>query len=156
MRLSGYVSALGLVVCLIWPFTAYSETFQEKQQCLAETIYHESRGEIFEGRLGVAYTVVNRATIGGFGNGICGVVYREGRLSCAFTWVCAHKGIDDSASFKSAWQLAGDVLKGKYSDPTYGALWFHEIGLSPDWSRDKMVGVKIGRHMFYPAFGVKK
>jgi len=55
-----------------------------EMQCLAGTVYFESKGESLQGQLAVARVVLARVASSRFPNSICGVVFqRSSSLSCA-------------------------------------------------------------------------
>ena len=61
-----------------------------EQQCLAEAIYFESRGEPLEGQIAVAEVVLNRVDDRSFPKTVCGVT-RQGVGSgrgCQFSYAC--------------------------------------------------------------------
>ena len=54
---------------------------QQEIRCLAETVYHEARGESIDGQMAVAETVINRVRSGDFPRTICGVVRQPGQFA---------------------------------------------------------------------------
>jgi N-acetylmuramoyl-L-alanine amidase len=126
--------------------------------CLALNIYHEARGEPFEGRLAVAHVVLNRVADRRFPRTICAVVKQGGwqqRHRCHFSWWC--DGRSDRPTDARAWResqmIARLVHDGLTLDPTNGALWYHARHVSPYWadSANKLRHTKIGAHIFYLA-----
>lgn len=115
---------------------------QQEMQCLAETIYHEARGESFDGQLAVAETVMNRVRAPGFPRTICGVVGQKGQFA-------PRKRISERAAFAKAVHVAQLAVEGKTGGVSGGATYFHTTKLSPSWSRGFTRTKKIGNHIFY-------
>ena len=86
--------------------------------CLALNVYHEARGEAFEGKQAVASVTLNRARDRRFPNTVCDVVKqssrRKGRRrACQFSWYC--DGRNDRPSGKAwgeALHVAHDAITG--------------------------------------------
>ena len=121
--------------------------------CLALNVYHEARGEPEEGRVGVAWVVVNRAADPGFPPTVCEVVIQGGeRLHrCQFSWWCDGRSDQprDTEAWKAALVTAGMMVLGTVPDPTGGALYYHTLNVRPAWRlRFKVTGT-IGQHIFY-------
>ena len=92
-------------------------------KCLAENIYHESRGESLKGQVAVAKVTLNRLDEG-YANTVCGVV----KQGCQFAWTC-HPGLS-SPSGQLWYQAVAVALvalnnKEQVEDPTNGATHFH-------------------------------
>lgn len=133
------------------PASAYSEA---EQQCLAEAIYFEARGESEKGQLAVAQVVINRVKNPAYPDTICKVVYQNKGLrdACQFSFAC--DGIKDVVRPGPAWTLARKVAR----DISFGGAWIDEIGTSthyhatyvrPNWAGIFRKQKKIGRHIFY-------
>jgi hypothetical protein len=72
------------------PANRISPYAAHQAHCLAEAVYHESRGESLEGQAAVARVVLNRSKFPkAFGDSICKVVYQKGQ----FTW-SKHERLD--------------------------------------------------------------
>lgn len=126
----------------------------KSQQCLAEAIYFEARGEPKEGQYAVAQVVMNRARSGYYPPTVCGVVYQNAhrRNACQFSYACDR--IPDRVNNQYAWRVAVAIAR----DVTVGGAWLPNIGDSthyhatyvrPRWIRDMVKEDKIGRHIFY-------
>lgn len=124
------------------------------EQCLAEAIYFEARGEPREGQYAVAQVVMNRVRSGYYPSDVCGVVYQNrNRLNaCQFSFACDR--IPDRVTNKHAWNIATAIAR----DVTRGGAWLPEIGdathyhatyVRPNWLRDMVKEDRIGRHIFY-------
>ena len=118
-------------------------------KCLAENIYHESRGESLKGQVAVANVTLNRLDEG-YANTICGVV----KQGCQFSWTCLPGvGFPSGQSWHQAIGVALIALNNKeeVEDPTNGATHFHAtyINWKPTWRRVKDSVNRIGNHVFY-------
>lgn len=124
------------------------------EQCLAEAIYFEARGEPKEGQYAVAQVVMNRVRSGYYPADVCGVVYQNAhrRNACQFSFACDR--IPDRVTNKYAWNVATAIAR----DVTRNGAWLPEVGDSthyhatyvrPNWIRDMVKEDKIGRHIFY-------
>ena len=124
------------------------------EQCLAEAIYFEARGEPREGQYAVAQVVMNRTRSGHYPADVCGVVYQNQhrRDACQFSFACDR--IPDRVGNRFAWNVATAIAR----DVTRGGAWLPEVGDSthyhatyvrPYWLRDMIKEDRIGRHVFY-------
>ena len=125
------------------------------QECLAQAIYFESRGEPLDGQIAVAEVVLNRVSDHSFPKTVCGVT-RQGAGSgrgCQFSYVCD----GNSDTMKSAGprerseKLAALMLAGRPRTVTDGAIYFHTRAIRPSWSRRMARTATIGHHIFYRA-----
>jgi len=126
---------------------------RKQQKCLAEGVYHEARGEPYEGQLAVAQVIVNRMQSRHWPNSICGVVYqnRHWRNRCQFSFACDR--IPDRIRDRPAWAIAKDIAK-KFSDGFVldgidRATHYHATYVNPRWARYFNRIDKIGLHIFY-------
>lgn len=133
--------------------------FSEKeQQCLAQGIYFEARGEPVKGQAAVAQVILNRVRNPTYPNTICDVVYqnKDWRNRCQFSFACDR--ITDRVRSQAHWKIAREVALAT----TAGKIWLKEVGSSthyhatyvrPLWARTmKKVG-RIGLHVFYRTYG---
>ena len=130
----------------------------KEQQCLAQGIYFEARGEPVKGQAAVAQVILNRVRNPSYPNSICGVVFQNKRWRnrCQFSFAC--DGIRDRVRSRHHWSVAKDVAMAV----TAGKIWLKEVGSSthyhatyvrPKWARTmKRVG-RIGLHIFYRTHG---
>jgi len=125
------------------------------QQCLAEAMYYEARGEGRAGQMAVAEVVIRRTKTNGYPRSVCGVVYQGnpgGATNCQFSWACngdMNRGREPSA-WRSARQMAANIVSGKtrLTDITNHALFFHATSVSPNWA-GLVRTTRIGNHIFY-------
>jgi spore germination cell wall hydrolase CwlJ-like protein len=124
-------------------------------RCLAENVYHESRGESLKGQVAVAKVTLNRLEEG-YARTVCGVVKQKlVNNVCQFSWVCEGVGSRQPSGFH--WNQAVGVAlvalneSDKVEDPTRGATHFHAtyIDWKPTWKRVKDSVQQIGNHVFY-------
>lgn len=126
-------------------------------QCLAQTIYHESRGESLAGQLAVGMVVLNRTKSEGWPKTVCetvkqGPVAKNGtpiKNRCQFSWYCDN--IKNTAKDEEHWikslQVSRAIMKGEVFDFTDGATFFHSTKVNPNWNYKKIA--QIDNHIFY-------
>ncbi len=136
------------------PAEAAQEVNESERACLAENVYWEGRSEPIEGQQAIAHVTLNRVSDPAFPNNICQVVRQGGekpRGRCQFSWWC--DGKSDRVTDADAWALAVHIadyaIRGKSSDPTDGALYFHNGKVRPAWSHIKQQTAEIGQHTYY-------
>ena len=113
--------------------------------CLAENIYHESRGEPVEGQLAVAHVTLNRVAHPAFPDTICAVVRQPGQ----FEWVAASPPIREPRAWKRSQWLALQALE-LYThgiDESNGALFFQRGKNLQSWHSEHVR--RIGNHSFF-------
>lgn len=137
----------------ISPVTA--EVRDKQLDCLAKNIYHEAKGEPFEGKVAVAQVTINRAASGQFPSDICKVVYQKNvvydKVLCQFSWYCEQATVakpKNTAAFKECQIVARQVLLEEFRLPSLNkALYFHATHINPGWKKEKVA--TIGGHVFY-------
>jgi spore germination cell wall hydrolase CwlJ-like protein len=127
---------------------------ERARQCLAEAIYHESRGEPEMGQLAVAQVVLNRVMSGLYPNNVCGVVYQNAHRhnACQFSYAC--DGIPDRIGDQTAWaraiRIADDALLGRSFLAEIGdSTHYHATYVAPAWRLELVRTLRIGEHIFY-------
>ena len=122
-------------------------------RCLAENIYHESRGESLEGQIAVAKVTLNRLDEG-YASTVCGVVKQRAESVCQFSWVCNETSAPQENRLWT--QAVGVALvtineANEVEDPTRGATHFYatHVKWQPGWVRVKDSVSRIGNHIFY-------
>ncbi len=126
-----------------------------ERELLARLLQAEAGTEGALGRLAVGSVIRNRASQGGYGEGLRGVMMRPGQFS-PLNLATEHAGGEQGKDFSKIqptdldYQVADLVLTGGYEDPTGGATHFYNPDISsPDWG--KAAGgewQRIGRHIF--------
>jgi hypothetical protein len=130
-----------------------------EQNCLAEAMYYEARGEGVEGQEAIAEVIFNRMHSAGYPRSICGVVYEGAELAhgCQFSFTCDGE-LDHAKSF-GPWLrtrvLAARILAGyvELGNTTGGATSFHASEVLSDWADQMNRTVQIGNHVFYRPLG---
>lgn len=119
--------------------------------CLAENLYHETKGESYQGILAVANVTMNRVKSGKFPNNICQVVKQRNLSGCQFSWVCQRKRIDDKKKFFEMIRISEQIMSGRIpmNVVSYDVLWYHSKHVKPYWSRYGQFMGRIGSHLFY-------
>lgn len=135
-----------------------SLTVKERERqlnCLTQNIYHEAKGEPFEGKVAVAQVTVNRSESGQFPKDICAVVFQKNiimeKLVCQFSWYCeqaGHPPIKNQEQYKESYEVAKKVLLEDFRlDSVKEAMYFHAVYINPNWRKERVA--KIGNHIFY-------
>lgn len=117
-------------------------------ECLALTIYHESRGLNERGRMAVAHVVMNRMETSN--RTVCAVVYERRRGQAPqFSWIIRRDTRPrEPDAWRDARQMASMMLVNRPVDITRGATHFYNPRMvRPDWARNRPV-VQIGAHNF--------
>lgn len=125
--------------------------------CLALNLYHEARGEPFDGIIAVGMVTLNRVRSAAYPNTICDVVWekqwskRYKRFIAEFSWTL--DSLSDIPQEQHAWQksteIANQLLNGQYPNPMKQATNYHADYVSPAWSKKLTFIKQIGLHRFY-------
>ena len=116
-------------------------------ECLAASVYFESKTEPLEGQLAVAEVVINRAESGGrFPPSICSVVFQKGQFSFV-----RGDGFPPIArggeNWKTAVAIAQIAMNDKWDSRASEALYFHATRVRPGWNKTRVA--TLGNHVFY-------
>jgi len=99
----------------------------------------------------VAWVILNRGAA--WNMTVCDVVHHKLGNRCQFVWHCDSKSdvLPKLKNAEKAHRLATDMIlnPNKYTDPTYGALFFHATYVHPKWKSKRKLTRKIGKHLFY-------
>ncbi|KPP82514.1 MAG: Cell wall hydrolyses involved in spore germination [Oceanicaulis sp. HLUCCA04] len=126
---------------------------RRQQNCLAEAVYYEARGENLSGQMAVAEVVLNRVRHRAYPDDICGVVYQgsERATGCQFSFAC--DGSTGRAPRGRAWRqsqlVAKHAMLGFAPQVTRSATHFHTASVNPRWSSSLVQTRRIGYHIFY-------
>ncbi|HYU96535.1 MAG TPA: cell wall hydrolase, partial [Sphingomicrobium sp.] len=120
-----------------------------EQECLANAVYFEARGEPLRGQLAVAEVVMNRAASGRYPASLCGVVAQPAQFSFV------RRGRMPRADRASeAWRravgvarVAAEGMAPRLLPPS--CLWYHANYVSPSWGHRLAESARIGLHIFY-------
>lgn len=111
---------------------------------MAQIVYAESRGEPYDGKVGVAAVILNRMKSGKYPPSIEGVIKQKNAFSCI------NNGKISVTPTESCYNAVFDALEG--TDPTNNALFFYNPKIATcGW----MQGIKkehtktIGNHVFF-------
>ena len=132
--------------------SAHARELSQEQHCLALAMYWEARGEGREGMEAVGWTVLNRAHNEQFPSTLCGVVQQGGeKPPCQFSWWCDGKSDRprDADLWEQAQAVAVSLDTDPPTDPTKGALFFHNSSIAVPWKKPRERTARIGSHIFY-------
>lgn len=124
----------------------------DQRRCLALAMYWEAKAEGRRGMRAVGHVVANRVADPRFPRSPCGVVKQGGeRRGCQFSWYCDGRPDvpREEENWRTARQLADELLAGELRDLTKGALFFHASRLETPWRVEREKTVQIGNHVFY-------
>ena len=116
-------------------------------ECLAASVYFESKSEPLEGQLAVAEVVINRANSSGrFPPSICAVVFQKGQFS--FVRGNGFPPINRNGEFwKTAVAIAQIAMNDEWDSRASNALFFHATRVRPGWNKVRVA--QLGNHVFY-------
>lgn len=125
----------------------FSADLDNEAECLAASVYFESKGEPLEGQLAVAEVILNRADSGGrFPSSICKVVFQKGQ----FHFVRGG-GFPPIAKASRAWReavaIARIAMDEAWESRASNAMFFHARRVSPGWNKVRVA--QLGNHVFY-------
>jgi spore germination cell wall hydrolase CwlJ-like protein len=124
------------------------ETAGAEEDCLANAVYFEARGESLEGQLAVAEVVLNRARSGRYPATWCGVVTQHAQFSFVRGGVIPAAN-RSSEAWKRAVAIARIAQQGSNRMLASNVLWYHANYVSPSWGRRLARSSVIGAHIFY-------
>jgi spore germination cell wall hydrolase CwlJ-like protein len=124
------------------------------ENCLAQAIYHEARGETVRGQAAVAQVIMNRVFSRYYPGSVCGVVYQNAhrRNACQFSFACSDKPkpIDNQGAWALAQHIAQLALEGRVWEPDIGrATHYHAVWVHPSWVDEMDKLASHGVHIFY-------
>jgi len=121
------------------------ETDAQSVECIAKTIYFESRGEPREGQVAVSAVIMSRVADSRWPDSPCEVVQSRKQ----FEWYGDNisNKMTNEISEGRAYAIAYAALEGKYSDPTNGATCYVRKDILRKWMRG-LPRQRIGNHLF--------
>jgi spore germination cell wall hydrolase CwlJ-like protein len=124
------------------------QTPDREQDCLANAVYFEARGEPIEGQLAVAEVVLNRAASGRYPTDLCDVVKQPWQFSFVRNgrFPTADKA---SEAWRKAVAIAEIARKRLAGTLPADVLWYHATYVSPGWGKRLQRQAQIGLHIFY-------
>ena len=127
---------------------AGTEVGDAEQECLANAVYFEARGEPVEGQLAVAEVVLNRTRSGKYPTGICDVVVQPWQFS--FIRKGRFPQADRSSdSWRKAVAISRIALDKLSAQVPQDVLWYHATYVSQSWGKRLKRETQIGLHIFY-------
>jgi len=144
---SGLLTMSTLTILGLTAMMSLPELDVKQHECLALNIYHESRGERWEGQIAVAHVTINRVQSNEWPDNICDVVYQSKQFS--WTHVVKDHKPRESKPWAEAQVIARDVMIGNTEDPTKGAEFYHANYVNPYWAKEYTLTKVIGNHLFY-------
>ena len=137
-----------VVVLLAYVFAtdAHAVSSDEKQ-CIADSIYHEARGESVEGMIAVANVIINRMRSSRYPDTACAVVYQYRQ----FSWTLYASKLQPIVDYGNEYieRIAELALQSRLIDITGGATHYHTTYINPRWAASKKQTFVIGQHIFY-------
>jgi spore germination cell wall hydrolase CwlJ-like protein len=128
---------------------------------MALTMWGEGRGEGEEGMRAVGHVIRNRWLAQRHGAHVTDTVSEAWQFSC---WNAGDpnqermlniEGLSTHGADYRLWldakRLAAEILAGRSTDPTGGALFYHSTGVQPRWSSGIAPVTRIGSHLFFRA-----
>jgi|TARA_Y100000015_G_scaffold42000_1_gene48842 spore germination cell wall hydrolase CwlJ-like protein len=144
---SGLLTMAGVTMVALTAMMSMPTVDPQQHECLAMNIYHEARGERWEGQIAVAHVTMNRVAHDEWPNNVCDVVYQKKQ----FSWTHVVKDVKprERKAWNDATVIARDVMLGNTEDPTQGAQFYHANYVNPWWSYEYELKKVIGNHLFY-------
>jgi spore germination cell wall hydrolase CwlJ-like protein len=133
-------------------------TEEQKRICnifmLALVVWRESRGEGPDGRIGVAFSIMNRvARPSWWGDSIqnvCGKKYQYSSFTDPHDPQLTNWPKDTDPSWLGCMNVAEAVLDGKVENPVPGADSYFDLSIkAPAWATPEIFVKQIGRLKFY-------
>lgn len=131
MKLKSWITTMLLVV------TGLAQAYTP-QQCIAQAVYREARGETARGKLAVAMVVLNRSRHQAVSP--CRIIAEPGQ----FGWYNSRHWAKIDADSDLA---AQKVLLGRHELRGFDATSFHNFRVNPRWHLHRVA--RIGQHIFY-------
>jgi spore germination cell wall hydrolase CwlJ-like protein len=127
---------------------AGASTSDREQECLANAVYFEARGESIEGQLAVAEVVLNRAVSGRYPTDLCDVITQKAQFSFIRRgrFPAANRASD---AWKKATAIAHIARRQLADTLPSDVLWYHATYVSPSWGKRLSRQAQIGLHIFY-------
>lgn len=131
-------------------------TNNNEYRCLIRAVWHESRGEGFEGRLWTAKTILNRTRSIKFPPSVCKVVYQKSQFSFTHQLPRSKQLVNPQTElekrtfreveFSSTMAIWMDRLG---VDFTSNSKYYHNLNVKPIWRHNLQRVKQVGNHVFY-------
>ncbi len=139
----------------LWPLVWAKQSgpeLNEQEECIAVAIYHEARGEPFDGQLAVAEVIMNRAASGRYPASWCEVVKQPWQFSFVHPRTGRIPAVNRTSASWAYAQALTRIAVNNLADALPGdVLWYHADYVAPSWGRRLAKVDKIGAHIFYRA-----
>ncbi len=139
-----------------------------EQMILARALWGEARSESREARIAVAWSIKNRLGMKEKWNSYYGIILDSSQYSCFWEKAPNDPNLQalknplskdyDYIKWKETYEIAGQVMENKISDPTNGAnhyyddsIWERPKSEIPSWIKNGQVILKIGKLNFLNA-----
>ena len=161
-ELSGAAVAPHDVVVTESPVEQALAALGTEQQCLAEAMYYEARGEGADGQKAIAEVILQRTHDANYPKTICAVVHEGAKrhTGCQFSYTCdgSMTRPKNAVAWRRVRELAGNIMQGavRLGYLTGRATNFHAVSVEPVWAGTLVRTAQIGNHIFYrrgPASG---
>lgn len=120
--------------------------------CLSQAVHGESGNQSMQGKIGVAYVIVNRTKSKLFpSDSVCGVVRQRGQFDFLrrVRWIKEDKP-EERKQMEDSIKAALLVINKRVPDPTNGALYFINPRMADmSWLRGLRRTANIDDHSFY-------
>lgn len=125
---------------------------RQSKECstMSIAVYHEARGEGWDGMKAVANVIKNRVESSKFKNTVVDVVHRPWQFS--YVHELDNKEPRDLRSYKKALVISHRVLTGKVEDNTMGSTHYlapKKLKKLPRWANEFERTVAINNHVFF-------
>lgn len=125
---------------------------RQSKECstMSIAVYHEARGEGWDGMKAVANVIKNRVESSKFRNTVVDVVHRPWQFS--YVHELDNKEPRDLRSYKKALIISHRVLTGKVEDNTMGSTHYlapKKLKKLPRWANEFERTVAINNHVFF-------
>jgi len=118
----------------------------QQVHCLAETAFHEARGEGEHGQRMVIDVILNRVARPGYPATACGVIRQPGQFTYTRRPVSLHKPAQ-----REAWRIAVRVASFRlagFAPRLHSGTHFYRKNLRPTWAAKGRVVARVGGHIF--------
>ncbi len=121
---------------------------------LALTLYREARGEIYECKVAVAFSIVNRVFHPAWwGHDFMSVMFKKWQYSSLTALKDPQLTVwpqSDDPSWQECLAIADKIVNNELSDPVPGADSYYDVSIPPPpWTKTARFVAQIGRIRFY-------
>jgi N-acetylmuramoyl-L-alanine amidase len=120
--------------------------------CLSQAVHGEAGNQSMEGKIAVAYVIINRTKSDRFpSNDVCGVVRQKGQFNFLshLKWIHEDKP-EERKQMVDSIKASLIAINGEKVDPTNGSLYFiNPKTADRSWLNNLRFTTRIGDHAFY-------